>query len=807
MQAKYVLLKGDLSSDSQYESVHNSLFSGTAPSNTQVLGTREVELVSNNTSERQFFDSSDIYWLNGIGERAFYYEHTKMVIDGKVSSDGSHIFSYDGSNHTITFYYVPTVNIKVVGVCLENGMPIAIDNNWNTEVSSQTLKLAVDKSYKEADYESKFTSQKYTNANMYSVIPGMSYFGAAESVNLQTNKIKLYDGPTVDIKSGNTASVNVTYDLYDSIFNYDYMSADVLVVFYYHQPTQRLVIEHRFLNGNPLPITKWQEEIKLSPVTDSLHNPPTSYSYYEAKAKNDYPFVKYNLNNGQEEQEYDTVFVSYDETLSEQKLVFYYMDGILYVPTPDTTDYANNPDGYRKAGYFRSSDVPNQLMANKAKDTYYWVLDQSGSLEFNFGYTNMNDYDSTNYQPTVTFSIPFDVYYNGKLYKGGQESIVFTPQEMQNYVSEMTEEKIVWNIKIEGISVPVWVQEKINDDYVIKANVEFNYHNDSFSSTRKGGAELKVRVVGQVYDFTVTNLHEGDKIWKTSLLSNASEYKANIFPIGQGNEQQNAKYNNGIMKGTKFYFSVNTKGEENSKIVITPSFYYIPKEGGAPVKVDLYQNGKKLDTTITRLTSVTDANRTLEEYQRERTVGLGIYSNEYKNPRPSLGTYYQVEVGKELRTPFLGYVANGTLPNFYGEGNNWATLATNSGIDQNSLYKKVSHWYGDYTIPNNVTYRDSAGNALSNEGSLTVYFSIKTASASGADYLGYNLPSPEGDGVQTQWDVENAATSYYLPRTVASQYGVLNDGWKIGSGATATVPVAIYGRLATTQNYDTTGTH
>ncbi|MBR4111058.1 MAG: hypothetical protein IKK43_05170, partial [Clostridia bacterium] len=66
--------------------------------------------------------------------------------------------------------------------------------------------------------------------------------------------------------------------------------------------------------------------------------------------------------------------------------------------------------------------------------------------------------------------------------------------------------------------------------------------------------EIKVNVIGKVYDFTITNLIE-DKYWPGSLYDTETEYKANlnpadntigILPIGQGTTtQQQQKYNHG----------------------------------------------------------------------------------------------------------------------------------------------------------------------------------------------------------------------------------------------------------------------
>lgn len=550
-------------------------------------------------------------------------------------------------------------------------------------------------------------------------------------------------------------------------------------------------------------------------------------------AKEGYAFLYHDINGDSYESQSEKVRVSgaqiFTSDVSKGEVVevtFYYQRGYLTVPKPEpekenpksspgTIDESTGvTHGYYVDGYMYSKDVPNQLIGSQQdydfderNGSYLWVLDKHLPLQINFAYTkldhliahkdNPNGYTS-NYNIVVNYYFGFDVYDGGSLVKAGNP-ITRTYQTSAAKVDE--EGNYVWTVDLtKEITVPIWIEEK--DGYIVYAEIRAEYDNtcpvDHQKENRVGAFnEIKSRIVGQVYDFTINNL-QGDDVWRASLFANGKEYKANQLPIGQGT-QQSEKYNAGIMKGSKFYFHLATKGEKNSQIEIIPSFYYLPKTGGAIKKVDLYQNGKDI-SGIERISLANDSYRASATYQQERTAGATIYAQAYQNLRPSIGTYGKEIIGTALRTPFIGYESKIL-------GKSLTTLSNEKGED---LKTKVSHWYGDYSIPNNVTFvttnADGKKEVLPIDGTILVYFSIKTYDGT-TPYLGYNLASPDGDGDETQWEIEGIADSITLPRTVAGKDPITLDTGIKGTGVGGSVPVIIYGNLTTKQNYDVTGTH
>lgn len=561
----------------------------------------------------------------------------------------------------------------------------------------------------------------------------------------------------------------------------------------------------------------------------------------------------------------DGVEVQYSDDIARdpnrdgQVLTFYYSPAKLLIP-----EHPDDKVKYGDGGYFLSKDVQNQIIPTpkfeydfKSKDKYYWVLDKEAPMQVQFLFTDLDDLNTDNVVASREYSISdsnydfeanakltfsFDVY-DGEKYYTRNTSVNIDELDLSEYTRRIVYEdygngeKIpivykVWTIDLEDFIVSVTnkegIQQQLADagrNFSIKFYLNFKCSaGEDFEEIREGWSYINnIEIVGQVYDFKVTNLHDGDKVWKNSLMeyvkNNKVEFRADELPIGQGNEQQNAKYNAGIMQGTPFYFSVATKGKSSKSIEIVPTYYFVPKNDEALKKVKMYVKGKEVSDTL-RLTKANDNFRTSEqlllkpEYQTDRIKGMEIYKSLYQNLQPNIGTYGGIVIGSALRTPFWNYFTSDD-----DNGKVWWNLK-NGDADataRKDLFESVNHWYGDYTVPNDAVFRDESGTILK-DGIIMVTFSIKTKygeNGSGNYYLGYNLPSPDGEPKETQWQVEGFGdvneigedTIIYMPRTTLGQKPIEEKEIEI-LNKTGEVPVILYdGTKRTAQNYETAGTH
>jgi len=709
------------------------------------------------------------------------YQYVKGSLDDVTFTTTSIEVGRDGKNHEVIFGYVYKTKVQVQGVCVST-------KKMQTLEEMSEYNIPVDKSFNAEDYKDSWPGYKLIESpTKYRIHSGDNCIWNGEGPNADEAKIQISQEDYLEKPSKYV--VDIFFEpKYTVTVNHIYVDADGN--------------ETKF-SEETLPITEKDTVISSRNVSDGIT------INGEKIDKCVYDHLTTSINGGETETHNENSYTVQPD--ANYEVNFYYTSSKAPVPSlifggedPNTPDDDGNPPEYPEGQnydtlreYYGTGIHPvdryNQNIGSKDADAV-WVLDQEGIVNFKLAYTSETIVKGS---ATANIQFPFDVYVGNEIKKAGSTIPVSITVDTQN----KTNFNDVYHYLTGSITVkvPIWVKEAKYDNIIGTVTYQTE-EGKTITST----ASASIRVVGQVYDFSITNLHDGDKIWQSSLFaSHDGEYEAKELPIGQGNEQQNAKYNNGIMKGTKFYFSINTKGEANDLISIKPSFYYIAKGSKDLVAVNLYQNGKAITDATTRITSITDKNRTTTEYQNERNAGASIYSEEYKTTGTTLGTYNSISIGKILRTPYVGYVTDKVVEDYK------KVQDANDAKAKEALYKTVSHWYGDYTIPNNVTYREEGSNTdLPKDGTLVVYFSVITKDQNGNEYLAYNLPSPDTNDGQTQWAAENLNKSYVLPHTVAGQDGITIENRNLqGSGQDGAVAVAIYGTLSTAQNYDTTGTH
>lgn len=410
---------------------------------------------------------------------------------------------------------------------------------------------------------------------------------------------------------------------------------------------------------------------------------------------------------------------------------------------------------------------------------------------------------------TVTFNMA--VEYNGQVYKAGTQIDLETRDQKAT-----SKDKSNFGTKYE-FTVPVWNED--NKSYDINAKVIPTGNNSGVADRAKFNIVTKsaagcaidsdnIKLIGKIYDFTVTNI-QGDDMWKkilslpTDNINN--EYKADRLPVGQENQKKSneaKKYNSAIKKGTKVYFSVNTKGIANSEIKIVPKYYYIAKDNTKLVEVDAFVKnaaGKYVKLNGNRTSTTSNPNKMTKEFGQEKLKAKNLYSGIKFDTTSSIGAYQLIKLGNAFKFPYLNYLKIEEKDAF-GAGKKWKGKE-----DENTIYKAVSHWYGDYMIPGDAQFAPagtSEAQAVNmfknyNDGYILITFKINSTLQNGTDYLLYDSNQWKKEDIKTRVDLPKISAKA-SPKSIDISY-IINANYG---------PVIIYqSNISVTQNYDTTGTH
>lgn len=329
------------------------------------------------------------------------------------------------------------------------------------------------------------------------------------------------------------------------------------------------------------------------------------------------------------------------------------------------------------------------------------------------GYST-KDYKKYTEKKEVKF--PFDVYV-GK----GREG-TFIPA---NKWHEIKDSDLV------EFYLPIWVDEgnydiqfreiainAINDQQLNMAENKANKNIKNYVATDT----IAVNVVGRLYGFKVTDITDyplWESVFRTG--SNTSEHSKEYYWGGSNDQDSNPrsdysqqftlpimngshpKYKNeGVLKtGYKFKFELETIGnyyEDLDCIKITPTFFYVKKDGSGRKKVDLWYNerfnnknnyfvkiGDDRDKLNTKYIKLGDPYRNVPDLDISKTSEiLGISESTFRNQDAKLGWFNLIVLSKPLRT-FVG--DNTNLP---------------SGVDPIKVKKSKQHWYGEYYLPNDL---------------------------------------------------------------------------------------------------------
>ncbi|MCM3126698.1 DUF5704 domain-containing protein [Paenibacillus sp. MER 78] len=356
--------------------------------------------------------------------------------------------------------------------------------------------------------------------------------------------------------------------------------------------------------------------------------------------------------------------------------------------------------------------------------------------------------------------------------------------------------------------LPVWVDE---GDYQVEfrniaENAPSNYNAQDEPDANLNlvhhiaSDEVSVEVIGRLYDFRITDIadYSWENVFRTTEGSSPTgvSYWVGTLgidgdprgieerfttPIRPGSHPIEGHRNVAIKTGYHFKFDFKTKGNmfgPEDGIRITPSFYFVTKDGQNRVPVDLYYHTKEQnfvqigsdEDQVQRYVILNERLRNVPAVQLEDTARYKYYhdgsihtemitENAYQN-------YYQT-VSTKMKTPVGGWdllMLPEQLRTFIGPKTNIPTSASSDVLRANA---SIQQWYGEYSLPaepyvvkqgtNIAEYARTNGGLDKNsplfltDGYIIVNFNLESIQAGkvGDPYLQY-IHAP----LMNQWEME-----------------------------------------------------
>jgi len=375
--------------------------------------------------------------------------------------------------------------------------------------------------------------------------------------------------------------------------------------------------------------------------------------------------------------------------------------------------------------------------------------------------------------------------------------------------------------------VPVWVTEgshTIMTEVVAENAIENNKLSDSFMQEEANldpekyiaTKEIKVEIVGKIYDLQVNNSTDVDwlnKVQNMDLRYNLDYVPANEFPFGQTrasagfrSQNSNAGYKYAPKLGYTFSFNFKTKGRKSETVDVKVSesgFYFVSKGTGKVTKVDLYYkspNGgdyKKIgasnDGSKIKISYKQD-NNYLKIPSQEMVDSTRIYNIEKGKPynydnRINAGSLAKLLLPNDLRLTFNNmreYMTNNGGKGLYIQTKedieSKAAKTNEPGADV--VTGSIGRWYVGYKLPSSTVAVDSTKvsgynesrlqSAITNKesgvvlenGYILVTMDIISNDTAGSDYLRYDGPKAlniNSDGTVEEKPDENPERDWTEP--------------------------------------------
>lgn len=359
--------------------------------------------------------------------------------------------------------------------------------------------------------------------------------------------------------------------------------------------------------------------------------------------------------------------------------------------------------------------------------------------------------------------------------------------------------------------LPVWVDE---GDYTVSFRTIAENAPVDYSTQPSANQDLKhhvatdveqVEVIGRVYDFRVTDIADynwetvfrtqkgrssprGISYW-TGLRDIDGAARGNqlpyTLPIAPGKHPDPGFKNVSVKTGYHFKFDLKTKGNMFSTkdgIAITPSFYFVNKDGKGRQAVDLYYHSG--NRNFIRIGSPQD--------QEKRYVILNerlrnVPQSELQDTASYLYNHGGAPSGVSGQAFMKQYIEKITKSKTWVGRYDWMLLPSGvrtligpkSGlpatVDAERVNAAVQRWYGEYSIPSDVYVvkkgtdlaaygrekgLDEKSDVFLKKGFIVVNFNIETIQAG-------NLTQPHLQYIHAplmnQWKLEGYANSYTNP--------------------------------------------
>ncbi|MCU6711498.1 DUF5704 domain-containing protein [Paenibacillus sp. J5C_2022] len=329
------------------------------------------------------------------------------------------------------------------------------------------------------------------------------------------------------------------------------------------------------------------------------------------------------------------------------------------------------------------------------------------------GYGNR---DYAKYMKDKQVRFPFDVYRTDRT--------TFIPKD--TWVSvPVSQTQIIFYL-------PVWVDEG-NYDVLFRTIAENSPA--SFTSQPNANLDLShhvatqvvpVEVIGRLYDFHITDIadYQWETVFRTQTGSATPTGKAfwvgmngidgaprgnsapYVLPIRPGSHPDSGKKNVAVKTGYHFKFEVKTLGNmfgAGDGVRITPTFYFVDKQGKNRQQVDLYyHSGNKrfirigsTEDTEQRLVTLDTRLRNVSQQELTNTARSQWSLNGSSGSQASYVQQYLKDAAQKqiLTGGYDGLLLPSQLRTFVGSMN------VPSGVNAARANAAVQKWYGEYSLP------------------------------------------------------------------------------------------------------------
>jgi len=397
----------------------------------------------------------------------------------------------------------------------------------------------------------------------------------------------------------------------------------------------------------------------------------------------------------------------------------------------------------------RTEPPTRSTPANSDVDRHAFILDRpfSVSLPTNGqhldvgmapGYGNR---DFAKYVREKQVKFPFDVYTETKqgFYPKETWITVPTPIETVNFFLPVwvPEGQYTVDYRTVAINAPALLPQEHH------ANLNMSYRTpDGIMANHVANDTIEVDVVGRLYDFRVTDIldfqwgpvfrtteglieHTGNHYWVGNKLIDGDlrpTFKEPFrLPIRHGSHPQgypNEMKNVAVKSGYQFKVDMKSKGNlwnSNDAVRITPSFYFVDKNGNNRRPVDVYYHsdtnyfvkiGSEKDKEFREVT-LNEPLRNVDKKQLSDTADFTYrHPDEYgyreiadKTMKPTFIRNFERDYTKRPTNtgPYSWQVLNSTLRTLIGPDSN--LVPTNAMVPTVDVKAREQQWFGEYSLP------------------------------------------------------------------------------------------------------------